>query len=119
MPMQMQMLTAMPMPTATRAVPGSPTPPRAPMSRQADSGPRLCPAHAPELAHAPLADVRRGDLVLWRSKATGMVHHVAMSLGGSEVIEAVEPQVHLAAIGDRATQVMMPVVVRPFPPRRT
>ncbi len=69
----------------------------------------------PELAHAPLGDVRRGDLVFWRSRATGMVNHVAISLGGSEVIEAVEPRAHLAAIGDRATQVMMPEVVRPFP----
>jgi cell wall-associated NlpC family hydrolase len=69
----------------------------------------------PALAHAPLGDVRRGDLVFWRSRATGMVNHVALSLGGGEVIEAVEPAVHLAVIGNRATQVMMPEVVRPFP----
>ena len=70
----------------------------------------------PALAHAPLADVRRGDLVFWRSKATGRVNHVAISLGGNQVIEAVEPRVHLAVRRDRATQVMMPEVVRPFPP---
>jgi len=69
----------------------------------------------PALAHEPLADVRRGDLVFWRSTSTGQVNHVAISLGGSEVIEAVEPQVHLAVTGDRARQVMMPEIVRPFP----
>ena len=69
----------------------------------------------PGLAHAPLADRRRGDLVFWRNRATGRVNHVAISLGGNDVIEAVEPQVHLAVTGDRATQAMMPDVVRPFP----
>jgi hypothetical protein len=71
--------------------------------------------HHPALAHAPLADVRRGDLVFWRSKSTGRVNHMAISLGGDEIIEAVEPRVHLAVTGDRATQVMMPEVIRPFP----
>ena len=69
----------------------------------------------PGLAHAPVGDVRRGDLVFWRSKTTGRVNHMAISLGGTEVIEAVEPRVHFARTGDRATQVMMPEVVRPFP----
>ena len=69
----------------------------------------------PALKHVPLGDVRRGDLVFWRSKSTGRVNHMAISLGGNEVIEAVEPGVHLAVTGDRATQVMMPEVVRPFP----
>ena len=69
----------------------------------------------PALVHVPIAEVRRGDLAFWSKNATGLINHVAISLGGTEVIEAVEPQVHLATTGDRATQTMMPEVVRPFP----
>lgn len=66
------------------------------------------------LAHLSRSAVRRGDLVFWRSNETGRVNHVAIYLGGGNVLEAVEPQVHIGRLGDRATQTMMPEVVRPF-----
>jgi len=68
----------------------------------------------PRLAHVPLSAVQRGDLVFWRSNATGRVNHVAIYLGDRKVLEAVEPQVHLGSLGNRSTQTMMPEVVRPF-----
>jgi cell wall-associated NlpC family hydrolase len=66
------------------------------------------------LTHLPRSAVRRGDLVFWRSKETGRVNHVAIYLGSGNVLEAVEPQVHIGRLGDRSTQTMMPEVVRPF-----
>jgi len=68
----------------------------------------------PRLAHLPLSSARRGDLVFWRSNETGRVNHVALYLGGGGVLEAIEPQVHIGRLGDRATQTMMLEVVRPF-----
>jgi hypothetical protein len=67
----------------------------------------------PRLAHLPRSAIRRGDLVFWRSNETGRVNHVAIYLGGGKVLEAIEPQVHIGRLGDRATQTMMPEVVRP------
>jgi hypothetical protein len=68
----------------------------------------------PRLAHLPRSAVQRGDLVFWRSNKTGRVNHVAIYLGGGNVLEAVEPQVRIGSLGDRSTQTMMPEVVRPF-----
>lgn len=68
----------------------------------------------PRLAHLPLSGARRGDLVFWRSNETGRVNHVAIYLGGGNVLQAVEPRVEVGRLGDRATQTMMPEVVRPF-----
>ena len=68
----------------------------------------------PRLAHLSRAAIRRGDLVFWRSNETGRVNHVAIYLGDGNVLEAIEPQVHIGRLGDRATQMMMPQVVRPF-----
>jgi cell wall-associated NlpC family hydrolase len=68
----------------------------------------------PRLAHLSRSAIRRGDLVFWRSNETGRVNHVAIYLGDGNVLEAIEPQVHIGRLGDRSTQTMMPEVVRPF-----
>jgi cell wall-associated NlpC family hydrolase len=70
----------------------------------------------PLLAHLPRSAIRRGDLVFWRSNETGRVNHVAIYLGGGNVLEAVEPRIRIGSLGDRSTQTMMPEVVRPFSP---
>jgi hypothetical protein len=70
----------------------------------------------PRLAHLPRSADRRGDLVFWRGNETGTVNHVAIYLGGGNVLEAVEPWVRNGSPGDRSTQTMMPEVVRPFSP---
>lgn len=69
----------------------------------------------PGLRHVPVTSVRRGDLVFFASRSTGLVNHVALALGNGRVIEAVEPVVRTAALADRSTQVVYPVVIRPFP----
>jgi cell wall-associated NlpC family hydrolase len=69
----------------------------------------------PGLRHVPVGTVRRGDLVFYASRTTGAVNHVALALGNGRLIEAVEPQVRLARLGDRSTQVVYPVAIRPFP----
>jgi cell wall-associated NlpC family hydrolase len=68
----------------------------------------------PRLAHLPRSAVRRGDLVFWRSNETRRVNHLAIYLGGGNVLEAVEPRVRIGSLGDRSTQTMTPEVVRPF-----
>jgi hypothetical protein len=40
---------------------------------------------------------------------------VALALGNGRLIEAVEPEVRLATLADRSSQVVYPVAVRPFP----
>jgi cell wall-associated NlpC family hydrolase len=69
----------------------------------------------PGLRHVPVSKVRRGDLVFFASRSTGAVNHVALALGNGRVIEAVEPQVRVAPLADRSSQVVYPVAVRPFP----
>jgi cell wall-associated NlpC family hydrolase len=69
----------------------------------------------PGLRHVNVADVRRGDLVFFSSRATGLVNHVALALGNGRVIEAVEPTVRTAALADRAGQRVHAVAIRPFP----
>jgi len=68
----------------------------------------------PRLRHVPLALAGRGDLVFWRSRATGKVNHVAIYLGHGRVLEAVTPRVHYARLANRRTQRLMPTAVRPF-----
>ncbi len=69
----------------------------------------------PRMRHVPLARVRRGDLVFWRSTATGKINHVAIALGGGRTVEASGAKVHLDTVRNRPTQRLMPSVVRPFP----
>jgi cell wall-associated NlpC family hydrolase len=69
----------------------------------------------PGLRHVPVSKVRRGDLVFYASRATGAVNHVALALGNGRLIEAVEPQVRTAPLGDRSTQLVYPIAIRPFP----
>jgi cell wall-associated NlpC family hydrolase len=68
----------------------------------------------PRLRHLPRSAARRGDLVFWRDDADGRVNHIAIYLGNGQVLEAIEPSVHVGRLTNRATQTMMPDVVRPF-----
>jgi cell wall-associated NlpC family hydrolase len=70
-------------------------------------------AHS-RLRHVTRSQARRGDLVFWKSNATGRVNHVAIYLGGGRVLEAVEPKVRIGRLGHRSTQTLMPHAVRPF-----
>lgn len=69
----------------------------------------------PGLRHVPLAQVRRGDLVFWRSTATGKINHVAIALGDGRTVEASGDAVHLDTIRQRRGQRLVTSVVRPFP----
>jgi cell wall-associated NlpC family hydrolase len=69
----------------------------------------------PGLRHIRLDQVRRGDLVFFTSNRTGKVNHVALALGPSRVIEAVEPEVRIGPLADRSSQRLHAVAIRPFP----
>ena len=69
----------------------------------------------PGLRHIRLDQVRRGDLVFFTSNRTGKVNHVALALGPSRVIEAVEPEVRIGPLTDRSSQRLHAVAIRPFP----
>ena len=69
----------------------------------------------PGLRHISLDQVRRGDLVFFTSNRSGKVNHVALALGPSRVIEAVEPEVRIAPLADRSSQRLHGVAIRPFP----
>lgn len=71
----------------------------------------------PGFLHVPFAERRRGDLIFYRSNATGRVNHVGIYLGDGKILEAVSgPDV--VRIGTvtrkRYSQTVMPTVVRPF-----
>ncbi len=70
----------------------------------------------PRLSHRPLAEVQRGDLVFYTNNSTGRINHVAIYLGGGQLLEAAGSNVHVAPLTHtRSTQTIVPEVVRPFP----
>ncbi len=71
----------------------------------------------PGLRHRPLGEVQRGDLVFYTHTGTGEVNHVAIYLGGGQVLEAKDGDVHVAPLKRTlSTQTLVPEVVRPFAP---
>lgn len=69
----------------------------------------------PGLKRVPRSQVRRGDLVFYRSNRTGQVNHVAIFIGNGQVVEARGSSVAVRPYARTLTgQTVMPDVVRPF-----
>ncbi len=72
--------------------------------------------HYPYLKHVPRSQMQRGDLIFYTSATTGAVNHVALYLGGNNMLEAKHRDVHVTVVADHYTnQTIAPDVVRPFP----
>lgn len=69
----------------------------------------------PGLHKIPVRKAKRGDLVFYESRQTGVVNHVALLIGGHKVIEAVEPKVRIGPRKGRDTVRLHKVAIRPFP----
>ncbi len=72
----------------------------------------------PGFAHVPLSQVRRGDLVFYTKNSTGLINHVAIALGGGQLIEARDTDVHVAPlVRSLSSQTIVQTAVRPFASR--
>jgi hypothetical protein len=68
----------------------------------------------PGLRHYPLAQVQRGDLVFYTDTRTGVNNHVAIALGGGQLLEAKDGDVHVSLLNRTlSTQTIVPEVVDP------
>lgn len=65
----------------------------------------------------PLSQARRGDLVFYTSNSTGRINHVAIHLGGNQVVEASGSDVHVSPLArSLPSQTVVQTAVRPVEP---